>query len=64
MNQVIGMHEAKSTLSQLVERPDYIFRMTEVTPFWRVIEAGSTIGKKLGIDSQRLTWLRESEQVS
>jgi 6-O-methylguanine DNA methyltransferase, DNA binding domain len=36
--------------------------VSEVTPFWRVIEAGSTIGNKLTIDSQRLAWLRESEQ--
>jgi hypothetical protein len=35
---------------------------SEVTPFWRVIEAGSTIGNKLSIDSQQLALLRESEQ--
>jgi hypothetical protein len=37
---------------------------SEVTPFWRVIEAGSTIGNKLSIDSQQLALLRESEQTA
>ncbi len=34
----------------------------EVTPFWRVIEAGSTISNKLSIDAQRLAHLREAEK--
>jgi hypothetical protein len=46
-----------------IEQLDKGMASSEVTPFWRVIEAGSTIGNKLSIDSQRLTWLRESEQA-
>jgi hypothetical protein len=45
-----------------IERIDKGLPLHEVTPFWRVIEARSTIGNKLGIDSQRLAMLREAEQ--
>lgn len=46
-----------------IEKMDQGTAASEVTPFWRVIDASSTIGRKLTIDSQCLTWLRESEQA-
>jgi hypothetical protein len=46
-----------------IEQMNKGINSSEVTPFWRVIGAGSTIGNKLSIDSQHLALLRESEQT-
>lgn len=45
-----------------IEQMNKGIAISEVTPFWRVIDAGSTIGNKLSIDFQQLALLREAEQ--
>jgi hypothetical protein len=47
-----------------IERMNAGETLDKVTPFWRIIDAGSTIAKKIDVDSQWIDHQREIEATA